>query len=140
MNKEIQKLYLEGANCVEISEKLNINYDIVNKFVKENNLRTQRDNLLLDKIISLINLNKTIKEISFELKISKNSIYNILNKKNIQKQKKRHFQKIDETKEKEIIELLKTSSLTLSEISSKYSISRQRVFSIQKSKNINRKN
>ena len=140
MNKEIQKLYLEGANCVEISEKLNINYDIVNKFVKENNLRTQRDNLLLDKIISLIKLNKTIKEISFELKISKNTIYNILNKKNIQKQKKRHFQKIDETKEKEIIELLKTSSLTLSEISSKYSISRQRVFSIQKSKNINRKN
>ena len=139
MNKEIQKLYLEGANCVEISQKLNINYDIVNKFVKENNLRTKRDNLLLDKIISLINLNKTIKEISFELKISKNSIYNILNKKNIQKQKKRHFQKIDETKEKEIIELLKTSSLTLSEISSKYSISRQRVFSIQKSKNINRK-
>lgn len=139
MNKEIQKLYLEGANCVEISEKLNINYDIVNKFVKENNLRTQRDNLLLDKIISLINLNKTIKEISFELKISKNTIYNILNKKNIQKQKKRHFQKIDETKEKEIIELLKTSSLPLSEISKKYSISRQRVFAIQKSKNIKRK-
>lgn len=139
MNKEIQKLYLEGANCVEISEKLNINYDIVNKFVKENNLRTQRDNLLLDKIISLIKLNKTIKEISFELKISKNTIYNILNKKNIQKQKKRHFQKIDETKEKEIIELLKTSSLPLSEISKKYSISRQRVFAIQKSKNIKRK-
>lgn len=139
MNKEIQKLYLEGANCVEISQKLNINYDIVNKFVKENNLRTQRDNLLLDKIISLINLNKTIKEISFELKISKNSIYNIINKKNIQKQKKRHFQKIDETKEKEIIELLKTSSLPLSEISKKYSISRQRVFAIQKSKNIKRK-
>ena len=139
MNKEIQKLYLEGSNCVEISQKLNINYDIVNKFVKENNLRTQRDNLLLDKIISLINLNKTIKEISFELKISKNSIYNIINKKNIQKQKKRHFQKIDETKEKEIIELLKTSSLPLSEISKKYSISRQRVFAIQKSKNIKRK-
>lgn len=139
MNKEIQKLYLEGANCVEISQKLNINYDIVNKFVKENNLRTQRDNLLLDKIISLINLNKTIKEISFELKISKNSIYNIINKKNIQKQKKRYFQKIDETKEKEIIELLKTSSLPLSEISKKYNISRQRVFAIQKSKNIKRK-
>jgi len=140
MNKEIQKLYLEGANCVEISNKLNINYGLVQKFVKENKLRIQRENLLLDKIISLLNTNKTIKEISLELQISKNTIYNILNKKNIQKQKKRHFQKIDETKEKEIIELLKTSSLTLSEISSKYSISRQRVFSIQKSKNINRKN
>jgi len=140
MNKEIQKLYLEGANCVEISNKLNINYGLVQKFVKENKLRIQRENLLLDKIISLLNSNKTIKEISLELQISKNTIYNILNKKNIQKQKKRHFQKIDEKKEKEIIELLKTSSLTLSEISSKYSISRQRVFSIQKSKNINRKN
>jgi len=140
MNKEIQKLYLEGANCVEISNKLNINYGLVQKFVKENKLRIQRENLLLDKIISLLNSNKTIKEISLELQISKNTIYNILNKKNIQKQKKRHFQKIDETKEKEIIELLKTSSLTLSEISSKYSISRQRVFSIKKSKNINRKN
>lgn len=136
---KIKELYLNGKTARVISQELNISYKIVQEYTKKNNLKTIREQKLLNEILFMLKDNKTISEISDKLKVSRCSIYEIINKNEIHKNKQRFFVKLNEEKEEEITTLLKTTSLSLENIGKRFGISRQRVFAIQKSKNIKRK-
>ena len=136
---KIKELYLNGKTARVISQELNISYKIVQEYTKKNNLKTIREQKLLNEIVFMLKDNKTVSEISDKLKVSRCSIYEIINKNEIHKNKQRFFVKLNEEKEEEITTLLKTTSLSLENIGKRFGISRQRVFAIQKRKNIKRK-